>query len=139
MTWITALITFSGGALGALARVAVMALWARLAAGRAERYAWVGLLCVNISGCVALGTVEAIIQRNGGLIGLSPDSARWIFTVGLLGGYTSYSAISVFGDRLWRSGRRWEAVGQVAISLALGVPAIHVGVLLGQSLAGGGR
>ncbi len=131
MSLITMSITFGGGAVGSVLRhLAVVLL-----AGRFGRHAWIALTIVNITGCLALGLVERWITAGDGLLGMSPSFTRWTFSTGLLGGYTSFSALSVLSDRLWSEGRRWTAVVQTMLPIALALPAVWLGAALGGWLA----
>lgn len=128
MSLVTMSITFGGGAVGSVLRHLVVVLLA----GRFGRHAWVALAIVNITGCVAIGAVETWISGGEGLLGMSPQFTRWTFSTGLLGGYTSFSALSVFSDRLWAEGRRWTAVLQTVVPIALALPAVSLGIGLGE-------
>ncbi|MBL9119339.1 MAG: CrcB family protein [Phycisphaerae bacterium] len=127
MSLITMSITFGGGAVGSVLRHLVVVLFA----GRFGRHAWVALAIVNITGCVAIGLVERWITAGEGLLGMSPQFTRWTFSTGLLGGYTSFSALSVLSDRLWTEGRRWTAVVQTMLPIALALPAVWLGAAVG--------
>ncbi len=80
-----------------------------------------GILLVNVSGSAALGLVTGI----GAIIG--PDAVA-IVGVGLLGGYTTFSTVSVDTAILLRRGRRdWALVnllgtfGAAAVAAAIGL------------------
>ncbi|HYI38248.1 MAG TPA: fluoride efflux transporter CrcB [Thermoleophilaceae bacterium] len=102
------------GGLGSVARVllddAVMA--------RARAAFPVGILAVNVSGSLALGLLAGA--------GTHGDAFR-IVGVGLLGGYTTYSAWMLDTDRLAGDGLRARAVANVALSLVLGLLAVWLG------------
>jgi fluoride exporter len=80
---------------------------------------------VNVSGCLAIGLLSA---RS-----LSPE-LRAFAVVGVLGGYTTFSA---FGHETWvllEQGRIALAFANGLGQLALGLLAVHGGAALGRSL-----
>lgn len=112
-----------GGALGAGARYAVDDLVMR---GRRDAFP-LGLLIVNVTGSFAAGL----------LLGLGTLVAPlWtvILGVGLLGGYTTFSAVFVDAAVLARRGRRdWGRLNLLG-TLVLSLIAAAVGLLLGGLL-----
>lgn len=116
------LLVFLGAAIGSLARYALL----RAFAARAGALPWLGLLVVNLSGCVLIGAFAAwLATQEGG--GRDLGAIRAFVASGLLGGYTSFSAISVLSDALLREGRRVAAIGQVVTALLLAIPAVELG------------
>ena len=106
-----------GGALGALARWAV-------AEGLPSPggLPWATLL-VNLTGCLLLGALTAA------LTGRSPEPpwARPFLAVGVLGGYTTYSAFAVEVVELADAGAAVPAAGYVLVSVLGGVVAVAAG------------
>ena len=101
------------GGLGSVARVLV----AEAAQARTRGAFPTGVLVVNLSGSLALGV----------LVGAGADGdALRLLGIGLLGGYTTFSAWMVDTDRLTRG----QAVANVAISLAAGLAAVWLGRML---------
>ena len=102
------------GGLGSVARVllddAVMA--------RARRAFPIGILAVNASGSLALGLLAGA--------GAHGEAFR-VLGVGLLGGYTTYSAWMLDTDRLAGDGLRARAAANVVLSLAFGLLAVWLG------------
>jgi fluoride exporter len=121
------LITAVAGGLGAGARYLVDALvMAAVFPGstRGPRFP-VGILVVNATGSFALGVVTGL---GAGMIG---TDAAWIIGVGLLGGYTTFSSVSLDSVLLARASeprRGWiNAFG----TLVVGVVAAGIGLALG--------
>lgn len=110
-----------GGALGALARYGI-----GLAAARAfgVAFPW-GTLIVNAIGGLAMGALAA-------RLGPDKEHLQLLLGVGVLGGFTTFSAFSLETVRLVQ-----EAPGQsvlyVLASLALSVGACWLGLMLGRS------
>jgi CrcB protein len=110
-----------GGAIGSMIRYAF-----GLGAVN-SRFPWTTLF-INISGSFALGFL------------LTWGLGRWSVTqttavaVGLLGGFTTFSAFAWEGLFLTRSGRTGLAIGYLLLSVLGGVAAAWMGYTLGRSL-----
>ena len=109
-----------GGALGALARWGVATALPHSPGG----WPWATLL-VNLTGCLLLGALVAA------LAGRSPEPpwARPFLAVGVLGGYTTYSAFAVEAVGLVEAGVPLLAAGYVLVSVLGGVLAVAAGTL----------
>ena len=109
-----------GGALGALARWGVATALPHSPGG----WPWATLL-VNLTGCLLLGAlVTALTARSP-----EPPWARPLLAVGVLGGYTTYSAFAVETVGLAEAGAPWLAAGYVLVSVLGGVLAVAGGAL----------
>lgn len=113
-----------GGAVGALGRyLAVQALTGAL--GRTFPYA---TLTVNVVGCLVMGLALALgIER-----GLLAEPWRAGLIIGVLGGFTTFSAFSAETLVLFESGRTAAAMAYVALSTGLCLLAVWVGAALGR-------
>lgn len=116
-----------GGALGALARWAVAATLPSSPTG----WPWATLL-VNLTGCLLLGMLFAV------LAGRFPHAAwpRPLLAVGVLGGYTTYSAFAVEVVRLAESGALGTAGAYVVVSVVGGAAAVAGGTLAAHAVLG---
>jgi CrcB protein len=86
---------------------------------------FLGTLAVNVSGSFAIGLLAALGPSAG---------TRQLLIVGLLGGYTTFSAFSLQTLDLIRAGR-WPAVAaNVLGSVALSLLAVWLGHLCGTAL-----
>lgn len=116
-----AAVVAAGGVLGALARWAV-----DLALPWSGGLPWATLL-VNLVGCLAIGLV---IDRTA-------RSAWWVrpFVVtGVLGGFTTMSALALEAAVLGRDGQAATAVAVLALSIGGGLLAAHLGQRLARRM-----
>jgi CrcB protein len=114
-----------GSALGGVARYAVATRVAETVGGT---FPW-GTLLVNVSGSFAIG-LFAIIAPSDGRWALSPD-ARLFVTVGLCGGYTTFSSFSLQTLDLIHTGQAPAAIGNVVGSVVLCLLAVWAGAAVG--------
>ncbi len=108
------LVVAAGGALGALARWAV-------GTGLPHRpgsWPW-ATLTVNVTGCLVIGVLLAVLTAR------RPGSAllRVFLATGVLGGYTTFSALAVDAVQLVAAGRWPVAVGYLLASVVGGLAA----------------
>lgn len=116
-----------GGALGSLARWSLAEALPPSPAG----WPWATLL-VNLTGCLLLGALLA------GLATRSPEPAwvRPFLGVGVLGGFTTYSAFAVEVVGLVDRGAPVPAAGYVLASTVGGVAAVVLGAQAVRSTRG---
>lgn len=116
---------FLGGGLGALARHGV-----GLAASRAfgPELPW-GTFACNLLGGLAMGALAAV------LIGGANENLRLFAGVGLLGGFTTFSAFSLETASLIQRGETLTAGGYALASVIGSVLALFAGIALVRSLA----
>lgn len=115
-----------GGALGALARWGVAE-----ALPPASGWPWATLM-VNLAGCLLLGALVAVLA-------VRFADATWprpLLAVGVLGGFTTYSAFALEVVRLTEDGAALTAAGYVVVSVAGGVAAVAAGSLIGRAAVG---
>lgn len=131
---LTLLAVMCGAAAGGLLRHAVT----RLAMRRfGDSMPW-GTLAVNLSGALLAGLFGGLWyqgdwgQGDWGQAGL----ASALFLVGLLGSYTTVSALSLQALELAQGGWTGRAVRYLLLTLGLGLPATAVGLALAGWLAG---
>jgi fluoride exporter len=106
-----------GGAIGSVARFKLSQWAGHLGA------AWafpVGTFAVNVLGCAAIGALARLsLQTNV----ITPDLRAFLF-VGLLGGFTTFSAFGLETVSLVRQGELAVAASYVLLSVALGLGTI---------------
>ena len=112
-----------GGALGSVARHGVsVAFIERVAHGAAAVWA---TLAVNVSGSLLIGFVATLGHPQGSLLQHSP--ARLFLTVGLCGGYTTFSAFSLQTLELIRAENWLLAGGNILLSVFGTLLAVFIG------------
>ncbi|MDY7116251.1 CrcB family protein [Halomonas sp. SSL-5] len=117
-----------GGGLGGMARLALgNAVGRRLG----PHLPW-GTLAVNLSGALAMGLLAGAL----GLPATGASDTAWsLLAIGLLGGYTTVSSLSLQTLSLWQQGRAAAAIGYMAMTLVAGVAALSLGAWLTGGLA----
>jgi CrcB protein len=108
-----------GGGLGALLRYYV----ASLVQPAGYLFNW-GIFFVNISGGFVMGL---IVESSALRFNLSPD-LRSFLTVGVLGGYTTFSTFSLDSALLLQRGEYLQAAGYILGSVVLSVLALFAGL-----------
>lgn len=117
MTLRSLLLVFAGGSIGTAARLGV-ALWIPDAGGFP-----VATLLVNVIGALLIGILAARLPQTTGL--------RVFLGTGVLGGFTTYSALMTGTDALWADAPLL-AFSYAGGSLVLGLAAAALGLRLGR-------
>lgn len=123
MTRILLIAAFGG--VGSVLRYVLSTAVQRLQGGA---FPW-GVLTVNVLGCFVAGVLAAMFAGRWA----DREELRLAVMVGLLGGFTTFSAFGVDSFELLRTGRAGWAVLNVALSVGLGL----AGVWAGWRLAAG--
>lgn len=111
-----------GGAIGAGARHMVgQVMLARLGPG----FPW-WTLAINIAGSLAMGLLVGGLARGGD----GSETARLFVGVGLLGGFTTFSAFSIEFWLLFERGQTAQAAAYILASVAGAILACGLGLLL---------
>ena len=114
----------AGGLLGAVLRY-LLATWVQGAAGGGFPY---GTLAVNAAGCLAIGLVAGYAEARQPL----SAEAQAFVVVGVLGGFTTFSAFGIDTIRLVRDGAYVAGAANVFLQVAVGLAAVAVGLYLAQ-------
>jgi CrcB protein len=120
--WLVAI----GGALGALARAtlstAIHVRWP-------STLPW-GTIVVNLVGCLVLGLVSGVLESR------PPLNPTWraFGAVGVLGAFTTFSTFENETLALLERGAVGAALGNVGLSVGVGLVAVWLGQTVGRSI-----
>lgn len=122
-------LVMGGGAMGSLARY----LTGRMAGQVMPNAHWPwGTFAVNMIGGLAMGLLAGWLARGDAVSG---EPVRLFVGVGLLGGFTTFSAFSLETLLMIERGQAILATGYVAASIAGAVAAVALGLHLMRSVA----
>lgn len=120
------LLVASGGALGAMARYALGLAAGRLAPGAA--WPW-GTFGANLVGGLLMGLLAGWLALKAGA---HQESIRLFAAVGVLGGFTTFSAFSLETALMIERREMATAALYVAASVVLAVAALFLGLLIAR-------
>jgi len=123
------LIVGLGGALGSMARYGTGLAVARLMPGAA--WPWATLM-VNGVGGLLMGLLAGWLAQRGS----GGDGLRLFAAVGLLGGFTTFSAFSLETALMIERRQFGLAAGYVGLSIVLAVAALFLGLMIARRLFG---
>lgn len=121
------LLVASGGALGSVLRYTISTLVQGLFPAAVLP---IGTLAVNASGSLLIGLLAGLVEYRQ-LLG---PAARLLLVVGVLGGYTTFSAFSLETVTLLRAGQAGAAAGNILLQVGVGVLAAFGGLLVARAL-----
>lgn len=116
-----------GGFAGANARYIV----GRWMIGRFGEAFPIGTMLINVTGSLLIGFVMALLL---GKASLADPTWRLLLIVGILGGYTTFSAFAAESVRLLEDGRIAAALTYIAGTNLLGILACMIGLGAGRAL-----
>ena len=114
----------AGGALGSLLRYTLQGWAQRLSGGTFPT----GTLAVNVLGCLVIGFLAALFASPT----LVREEYRIGLTVGVLGGFTTFSTFGLETFSLADDGQWRYAAANVVLSCGLGLFAVWLGYRLGE-------
>jgi CrcB protein len=120
------LFVFVGGGLGASFRYWVSGVIPEYL-GSQFPYA---ILTVNVIGCFLIGFLMAVMEER---FAVTPE-LRIFLTIGILGGFTTFSTFSFETVAMLRDGELLKAGLYVALSIFLCLGGSHFGWLLGETI-----
>lgn len=86
-----------------------------------------GTLTVNVLGSLAIGALAGATPTQSWL---QSAPTRAFLVVGLLGGFTTFSAFALEGMTMLQAGQPWRAMGYAAASVGLALGAAALGFSL---------
>ena len=124
------LIVAAGGALGAVARYGV-GVWSQRLFPTTQ-WPW-ATLTVNVAGGLLMGLLAGWLAFRGGA---QSESLRLFAAVGVLGGFTTFSAFSLEAALLIERRQLAMAGGYVLASVVLSIAALFLGLMVARRAFG---
>jgi CrcB protein len=116
-----------GGLIGASTRYAIGRWVNDLAGNPTFPY---GTLAVNVIGCLLIGILAGLAATRT-LIGVD---TRAFLMIGVLGGFTTFSAFGLDTIELMRRGDYFVGVSNIALQVTLGLVAVWAGLKIADSV-----
>ncbi len=117
------LYVFLGGGVGSTLRLFVVSTVQPMFDHRFATTFPIGTLLVNVLGALAMGCLAALFQRTA-----MPPATRLALTVGLLGGFTTFSAFAYETYALLAGRLSWAAAANILLSNVLTLAAVWLGM-----------
>ncbi|MFO0828629.1 MAG: CrcB family protein [Phycisphaerales bacterium] len=124
-----AALVFVGGAVGSGLRFGTLRAGTKLGL-----YASSALGILNLTGCLCAGIAAETVARSG-LFGLAPPLAQSVFIGGVLGGYTTVSAVSIECATAEEGPQRRRVLLEAGLTLILAAPTVRLGMGLASTVA----
>lgn len=118
----TILLIGSGGFIGSIARYGLNLLVHKIVSTTFP----LGILLVNIIGCLAIGLIYGMANKAGWLT----NDWKAFLAIGICGGFTTFSSFSYDNIKLLQSGQLLQAFLYIAASLIIGLLMTWIGILL---------
>lgn len=116
-----------GGFIGSIARYSTGVLVERIFDTHVFPHA---TLIVNVVGCLVIGLLGGLVED----MPVTSHALQLFLIVGLLGGFTTYSAFGYQTISLAQEGRVAFSLLNVCAHLALGLGAVWIGQLIGKQI-----
>lgn len=116
-----------GGALGSLFRY-ILAIWAQTISKSID-FPY-GTLLVNLIGCFMIGFLSQLVEARGALT----SESRAFTLIGILGGFTTFSAFGNDTINLLRDGETLNALANVGANVIFGLILVWLGRTLAYSI-----
>lgn len=113
----------AGSFIGGIARYIVSLAMKGISKG----FPWATVL-VNLSGCLIIGLLWGFLSRN------ASESTSWglFLTVGLCGGFTTFSTFSKEALTMLQTGQIWGFASYIALSILAGIALVALGYYIGR-------
>ena len=95
--------------------------------GIGKGYPW-ATLAVNLAGCLMIGLLWGLLSRN------AAENTSWglFLTVGLCGGFTTFSTFSKEALAMLQTGQIWGFASYIAISVLAGIALVALGYYIAR-------
>lgn len=130
------LLVACGGALGATARYGLGLAFGRMTPGASWPGDWPwATLTANLLGGLLMGLLTGWLAHRGGA---DQEQVRLFAAVGLLGGFTTFSAFSLETALMIERGRYGPAAAYIGVSVVAAIAALFIGLMVARRLFGAG-
>ena len=95
--------------------------------GIGKGFPW-ATLAVNLAGCLMIGLLWGLLSRN------AAENTSWglFLTVGLCGGFTTFSTFSKEALTMLQTGQIWGFASYIALSILAGIALVALGYYIGR-------
>ena len=95
--------------------------------GIGKGFPW-ATLAVNLVGCLMIGLLWGLLSRN------AAENTSWglFLTVGLCGGFTTFSTFSKEALAMLQTGQMWGFASDIAISVLAGIALVALGYYIAR-------
>ena len=95
--------------------------------GIGKGFPW-ATLAVNLVGCLMIGLLWGLLSRN------AAENTSWglFMTVGLCGGFTTFSTFSKEAIAMLQTGQMWGFASYIAISVLAGIALVALGYYIAR-------
>ena len=95
--------------------------------GIGKGFPW-ATLAVNLVGCLMIGLLSGLLSRN------AAENTSWglFLTVGLCGGFTTFSTFSKEALAMLQTGQMWGFASYIAISVLAGIALVALGYYIAR-------
>ena len=113
----------AGSFIGGIARYIVSLAMKGIGKG----FPW-ATLAVNLVGCLMIGLLSGLLSRN------AAENTSWglFLTVGLCGGFTTFSTFSKEALAMLQTGQMWGFASYIAISVLAGIALVALGYYIAR-------
>lgn len=118
-----------GGFLGSVLRYAAGGALVRIRPGASFPYE---TLVINATGCLLIGVLASLSDSRG----LPGSQLRLFLVIGVLGGFTTFSAFGYETFHLLRDRQLATAIASVGLQILLGTAAVWLGAVLVRIILG---
>ena len=120
---VSVLLVGLGGGVGSMARLSLSELIYRLL-GKSFPH---GIMIVNILGCLIIGILAALFQKEQLLNHLMAPYYKSLLITGFLGGFTTFSSFSLDALILFQKGDWMKAMIYILVSVIVSMIAVFIG------------